>query len=410
MRETFLQRDSAAMTRLQLDARGTDSERPSPYQKMANMYNDSNYHTESMVLEESWGPWYKTSKDCSWSELEKYDVLKISDGKEFKEKLRFMINELGSMHSDWNASGNGDDQQNCRSASDIDDSESTPESSISSLQGGDRLSFRVHRHPSVMYLWFSLLACGLWNAACTEFSEEWKGSGSNTMSVQNLGSGSRNSSTRKKWQSQEEMVRTLQEEDKKMRLELSDAIKENSYQMRVTNIQFEISNLEAKRTTLTNELVGERSREDKDLTEKNHIRVSWVQASDAESKKLFLDLQKEYEDKLAITRSKIASLELQLKAVDNDIESLRRTQQELTENPKDGTPTHSNILKRKSSPSRQTPSYHRSIQFHAGKDGKSTDGDDDGLWNTPADDCDNEGADEKDDDDKSLPPRVLNFK
>jgi hypothetical protein len=69
--------------------------------------------------------------------------LQISDGKEFKEKLLFMINELGSMHCAWNASRNGDDQQNC-SASDIDDSESTPEGSISSLQGGNRLSFCVH--------------------------------------------------------------------------------------------------------------------------------------------------------------------------------------------------------------------------------------------------------------------------
>jgi hypothetical protein len=93
----------------------------------------------------------------------------------------------------------------------------------------------------MMYLWFSLLACGLWNALC----EEWKGSGDKTMSVQSLGS--HNSSSRKKWQSHEEMVRTLQEEDKKMWLELSNAMKETSYQMRVTNIQFVIS--KAKCTT-----------------------------------------------------------------------------------------------------------------------------------------------------------------
>jgi hypothetical protein len=90
-----------------------------------------------------------------------------------------MINELGSMYSAWNASGNGDDQHNC-SSSDMDDLDSTDDS-ISALQGGDRLSFRVlHRHPSVMYIWFSLMACGLWNAACIEFPEEWKGSGSKT--------------------------------------------------------------------------------------------------------------------------------------------------------------------------------------------------------------------------------------
>jgi hypothetical protein len=84
----------------------------------------------------------------------------------------------------------------------------------------------------------------------------------------------------------EEPVKTAQEEDKKMQFALASAVKENSYYMQVTNIQFEISNLEAKQTTLTSQLVSERTREHNDSAENNRIRVSLVQTSDTESKKL----------------------------------------------------------------------------------------------------------------------------
>jgi hypothetical protein len=118
-------------------------------------------------------------------------------------------------------------------------------------------------------------------------------------------------------------------------------------------------------------------------------------------------IHKEYEDKLAITRSNIALLKLQLKAIENDIESLQKSQHELTMNHNQGTPRHSNVLSKRKESSKTTPSFHHPIQFHSGNEGKSAEGDDDGIWNTPDEEFDNEGAG---DDDESLPPRVLSFK
>lgn len=218
MRPFFVARDAAEAHRTELDARGTESAPKSAWQRMADEFNDETKTYQSLSLGENWGHWYSESHELSWSVLEKYDCVKLIDGKEMKKKFQEMNNFLGSMYKGFMTSGNGDDM--C--GKQMESGDMPVDVAMLPTQGGDRYDFLNSRHPSILYLWYQLLAVGLWATACTEFPVEESAQDGSCPSVGDdsslggsnyNGSGDRNAISKRVLEAQESQI----DESKKSR-------------------------------------------------------------------------------------------------------------------------------------------------------------------------------------------------
>lgn len=86
MVEHFIERDSTAKSRTEVDGSNTDSATKSSWQHLADRFNNVDYNPKSQVLEAEWGEVYATSHDLSWTELKKYGCEIIKDDREMRMK------------------------------------------------------------------------------------------------------------------------------------------------------------------------------------------------------------------------------------------------------------------------------------------------------------------------------------
>jgi hypothetical protein len=162
MREHVMNRDNVLPSRLALDARGTDSEPKSGWQIMCDFFNNEEITFKSLKLNDEWGIYWGESHDLSWDYLHKYQCPKIQDGAAFKTMYGKWNTILFQIVDNWLGSSNGDEML----AKDIEiDGDANNDISQLQTQGGNHLNFLGNRHPINMYLWFQLLATGLYQVS-----------------------------------------------------------------------------------------------------------------------------------------------------------------------------------------------------------------------------------------------------
>jgi hypothetical protein len=162
MREHVMTRDDVLASRLALDARSTDSEPKSGWQIMCDYFNNEEISFKSVKLNDEWGIYWGQRYDLSWDYLHKYQCPKIQDGAAFKKMYCQWNTILFQIVDNWVGSGNGEEML----AKDIEiDGDADNDISQLQTQGGDRLNFLSNRHPVNMYLWFQLLATGLFQVS-----------------------------------------------------------------------------------------------------------------------------------------------------------------------------------------------------------------------------------------------------
>jgi hypothetical protein len=165
----FINRNDAE-SRQQLDARGTEAQKISFWEKVRRRFNDRNFKVNSCPLEANWGrDTFIDIHDCNWAELDALGIAPITDEKTCKLNYSSLNNKLGTVYKNWKASGNGEHQVAGSSLEEAEygkvDLEKLP------TQGGDRIDFLGKYNICVMYLWFSLIKAGAFLYSQTEFPE-----------------------------------------------------------------------------------------------------------------------------------------------------------------------------------------------------------------------------------------------
>jgi hypothetical protein len=167
-RMDFVHRNDG-QSRQQLDARGTESQTVSFWEKVRRKFNDRTVMVTSCPLHANWGrEIFLEIHDCNWKEMDALGIKPIPDETSCKLHYTSLNNKLGSIYKNWKASGNGDHQV----AADT----SLEEAEVGTLnlenlptQGGDRIEFLGNYNICVMYLWFSLIKAGAFLYSQTEF-------------------------------------------------------------------------------------------------------------------------------------------------------------------------------------------------------------------------------------------------
>jgi len=150
------------------------------WDRVMEKFNDENFKPFSYELK-NWGKLFETSHDLSWSKLHEIGVRKFTDKCEVKERFRQINNELGSLIADWTQSGSGDDTYR-QTLEDKDELSPEEVAKLPSI-GGDRSNFIGKRHPMTMYLWYVLLANGLYQTVLTELHRDSQAEGARVPSV-----------------------------------------------------------------------------------------------------------------------------------------------------------------------------------------------------------------------------------
>jgi hypothetical protein len=163
----FVHRNDA-QSRQQLDARGTESQTISFWEKVCRKFNDRSVIITSCPLDASWGrEIFLEIHDCNWKELDALGIEPIPDENSCKKHYTSLNNKLGAIYKNWHASGNGDNQV---AAGSLEEAEyGTVNLETLPTQGGDRIDFLGNYNICVMYLWFSLIKAGAFLYSQTEF-------------------------------------------------------------------------------------------------------------------------------------------------------------------------------------------------------------------------------------------------
>jgi hypothetical protein len=186
LREDFINRN-AAVSRQQLDARGTESQPISFWEKVRRRFNDRNYKINSCPLDSNWGrEIFVDIHDCNWAELDALNIQPIADENTCKLHYMNLNNKLGQVYKNWKASGNGDQQI----SGSLEESE-YGEVNLEMLptQGGDRIDFLGNFNICVMYLWFTLIKAGAFLYSQTEFPAAFQADDENAPEIE-IGGGS----------------------------------------------------------------------------------------------------------------------------------------------------------------------------------------------------------------------------
>jgi hypothetical protein len=187
-REDFIHRNDAE-SRQQLDARGTEAQTISFWEKVRRRFNDQNYKVNSCPLEASWGrDTFLDIHDCNWVELDALGIPPITDEKTCKLHYTSLNNKLGTVYKNWKASGNGEHQV---AGSSLEEAEyGMLNLELLPTQGGDRIDFLGKSNICVMYLWFSLIKAGAFLYSQTEFPEEFQADDGIAPKISKMGGGS----------------------------------------------------------------------------------------------------------------------------------------------------------------------------------------------------------------------------
>lgn len=162
LKNSFIHRNDID-SRLELDARGTESARVSFFEKVRLKFNDDNYFVTSEVLDPTWGGQvFLDAHPCNWEQLEMLNISRISDEQSCKRYFMKMNNTLGTVHRRWSQSGNGDEQL-------INTANDSTE-----VQGGDKLDFLHSKNISCMYMWSSLLKGELFDHSESDLHDDLK--------------------------------------------------------------------------------------------------------------------------------------------------------------------------------------------------------------------------------------------
>jgi hypothetical protein len=156
-RVDFLRRNDPE-SRQQLDARGTEAQSLSFWEKVRRKFNDRSFEVTSCPLDANWGrQTFLEIHDCNWKELDALDIQPIPHENVCKLHYSNLNNRLGTIYKNWKASGNGDDQV----AASLEEAEyGKINLELLPTQGGNRIDFLGNYNICVMYLWYSLLKAG----------------------------------------------------------------------------------------------------------------------------------------------------------------------------------------------------------------------------------------------------------
>ena len=109
LRTAFVERDQV-LVRRELDARGTESERPGFWKLVLLKFNDRTYAPKSAILHVSWGAaFFMERHDLGWDEMDDLKASPLADEKAAKTRFQTINNALGAVYKLWSQSGNGDD-------------------------------------------------------------------------------------------------------------------------------------------------------------------------------------------------------------------------------------------------------------------------------------------------------------
>jgi hypothetical protein len=107
LRTDFVHRN-AGESRTDVDARNSEHQTPSFFEKVRIKFNDRMYKVTSCPLNAMWGDSY----DCNWEQLDCLKIDPIPDEKTCKLRFMKLNNALGTVYQRWKTSGNGEDQVN----------------------------------------------------------------------------------------------------------------------------------------------------------------------------------------------------------------------------------------------------------------------------------------------------------
>jgi hypothetical protein len=168
-REDFLNRNGP-QSRQELDARGTESQNLSFWEKVRCRFNDESFETTSCPLDCNWGRQiFLDIHDCNWKELDALGISPIPDANICKLHYTNLNNKLGTIFKKWKASGNGDDQV---TGTALEEAEfGTVDLELLPTQAGNRIDFLGNHNIAVMYLWYSLIRAGAFLYSQSEFPD-----------------------------------------------------------------------------------------------------------------------------------------------------------------------------------------------------------------------------------------------
>lgn len=362
MKHYFIKKDSVECTRTEFDARGTEREKVSPWQRMADEFNDESKTYQSAALGEEWGHWYSESKDLSWNELATHGCHPLTDGKEMKKKFAELNNMLGAVYKRFSMSGNGDDMCGTQ----MESGTCAVDITMLPTQGGDRLDFLNSTHPAVLYLWYQLLAVGLWQTACTEFPTTFSAEDGDcpiTLGGDDSSIGSMRSGATKK---RDEMLAETVEQGKKLHDTLVDGFN-------MQRDQGEISTLESCRASLSLQLAAAKSLRGDKKKEQNEMRIQKIREKNKNNKAEIQDIIDEIKADVDTCDEEIALFQ---KELDEKGAAITRLQQQVLKRAsslESETPRRSNQKgARKRSEGRTSVISARQILFENGSGGEGS--------------------------------------
>jgi hypothetical protein len=179
-RQDFIHRNDA-VSRQQLDARGTESQTITFWEKVRRRFNDRSYKVTSCPLDANWGrDIFLDIRDCNWEQLDAFGLTSIPDENACKLHYMSLNNKLGQVYKNWKASGNGDNQV----AGSLEEAQyGTVNLELLPMQGGDRIDFLGNCNICVMYLWFALIKAGSFLYSQTEFPSAFQADDENAPKI-----------------------------------------------------------------------------------------------------------------------------------------------------------------------------------------------------------------------------------
>jgi hypothetical protein len=341
-RNDFIHRNDA-VSRQQLDARGTESQPISFWEKVRRRFNDRTYKINSCPLDANWGrDIFLDIHDCNWAELDALNIQPISDENTCKLHYMNLNNKLGQVYKNWKASGNGD-QQICGKLEEADYGAVNLE--LLPTQGGDRIDFLGNFNICVMYLWFSLIKAGAFLYSQTEFPAAFQADDENAPEIQigggsSIGDGtstrsasSRSSSTRNKKMAAPRVGSEIEEFSKKI-----DALNNSML------LEFRLDRMVNEKRELNSD-IKELQKEIDELFEKKHaaaLRVKRV-GNDDNEKTIEQSYLNHYDRRYAVSEKNLSKKEKELDELNQKIKIMESRLYEI----KEKTPRRSgNCLKK----------------------------------------------------------------
>lgn len=199
LRGLFVTRENT-LGRTELDARGTDHEKVTFWEKVHEIFNKESWNFDSSILDSAWGGRFFLEKiNLGWDTLRVVSVDKLDSPVAAKHKFAELSNALGGIYYKWRKSGTGDGHADDLSSSDEvtnllgdnnnevvnllgddndEDNQSREEEAhrrmlsfdLAAKGGGDRYHFLGDANPACMYLWHHLEQLNLMESALADLS------------------------------------------------------------------------------------------------------------------------------------------------------------------------------------------------------------------------------------------------